>query len=136
MAGLHISKKQIEDLIEAERYFWYHTDWKENEDAEKALYKLWNVIDELLVKKRKYNEQQKLVMREKRKINPEYGRDKEKALAYQRKYYRDIVKPKMEEKKKAEEEYNRVSRLVLDELERRYEERTKKGATPKKTLAK
>lgn len=125
MANLHISKKQIEDLYEVESYFWDHTDWKENKETEEALYKLWNVVEELLVAKRKVNEHQKLVMREKRKINPQYGRNKEKALAYQRKYYKDVVKPKIEEKKKAEEEYNKFSRLVLDELEKRYEERSK-----------
>lgn len=76
----YISKKQIGILIEVENYLGDKESWSENTT------KIWEVIEDLLNKQKKENEQQKLWMRERRKVDPQYGRNREKALAYQREY--------------------------------------------------
>lgn len=72
----NITKKQIKDLMVAENYFWNNSDWEENKATEKALYKLWKVVDDLLIKTRETNERSKLEMRKMRKKDPQYCRIK------------------------------------------------------------
>lgn len=70
----YINNKQIERLIEAEHYLWEHSDWKTNDETEKALWNIWQTVEE--IEKAKYfeNKKAKLYMQAKRKINPRYGR--------------------------------------------------------------
>ena len=68
----NITKKQIKDLMAVENYFWNNSDWEENKSTEKALYKLWKVVDDMLIKTRETNERSKLEMRKMRKKDPQY----------------------------------------------------------------
>lgn len=76
----YISNKQIKTLIEVENYLGCKESWSENTN------KIWAVIEDLLNRQQKENERQKLWMRERRKVDPQYGRDVERARAYQREY--------------------------------------------------
>ena len=75
----YITNKQIMRLIEAEEYFWENLNWRENEETEKALWKIWATTEELAEKKYGENQRAKMYMREKRKINKNYGRSKKNA---------------------------------------------------------
>lgn len=72
----YISKEEIEKLIEAESYFWGHSDWKKNEETEHALWSIWSTLEGVLRRKEELNDKQKHYMREKRKVNKKYGRSK------------------------------------------------------------
>lgn len=72
----YIKNEQVQRLIEAENYFWEHSDWKDNEETGKALWYIWQTIEEVLGAKCIENKRSKLYMRAKRKDNPQYGRKK------------------------------------------------------------
>ena len=72
----YITKEQVFRLIDAEHYFWENSDWKENEETEKALWNIWQTVEELAGKKYLENMRAKEYMRAKRKINKNYGRKK------------------------------------------------------------
>ena len=74
----YIKQKQITELCIAEEYFWDNSDWKENEETEKALYRIWNVVEELASAHVKQNKRAKEYMRMKRKTDPKYDRRKKK----------------------------------------------------------
>lgn len=72
----YINNDQLERLISVEKYLWNHTDWKTNEDMERALFNLWSVIEELEQARYEFNDRAKNYMRGKRAENPQYGRAK------------------------------------------------------------
>lgn len=65
-----IKAKEIETLIEIENHLGETENWSEYTT------KLWELIEELLKRKKKDAEKVKLIMREKRKIDKNYGREK------------------------------------------------------------
>lgn len=72
----YIKNEQVQRLIEAENYFWEHSDWRDNEEAEKALWNIWQTIEELGQASFIERKKAKFYMRAKRKDNPQYGRKK------------------------------------------------------------
>lgn len=72
----YISNEEIEKLIEAENYFWEHSDWKKNEETEHALWNIWSVLESAVKKRDLLNKKQKHYMRGKRKEDKNYGRRK------------------------------------------------------------
>jgi hypothetical protein len=65
-----IKNSEIETLIEVENYLGTKENWSENTE------KIWNVIETLVERRKKFAEKQKKVMREKRSIDKNYGRKK------------------------------------------------------------
>lgn len=65
-----IKNSEIETLIEIENYLGAKENWSENTE------KIWNVIETLIERRKKFAEKQKKVMREKRSIDKKYGRKK------------------------------------------------------------
>lgn len=72
----YINNDQLERLISVEKHLWNHTDWRTNEDMERALYNLWSVIEELEQARYTLNDKAKYYMRGKRAENAQYGRRK------------------------------------------------------------
>jgi hypothetical protein len=72
----YIKNEQVQRLLDAESYLWEHSDWRDNEEAEKALWNIWQTLEEILGAKYIENKRSKLYMRAKRKDNPQYGREK------------------------------------------------------------
>lgn len=64
----YITEEEIETLIEIENYLGDKENWSEN------TMKIWNVVEKLLERRRKTNEQAKNNMRKYRKENKNYGR--------------------------------------------------------------
>jgi hypothetical protein len=64
-----IKVNEIETLIEIENHLGETENWSEYTT------KLWELIEELLKRKNKDAEKVKLIMREKRKIDKNYGRE-------------------------------------------------------------
>ena len=64
-----IKASEIETLIEIENHLGETENWSEYTT------KLWGLIEELLKRKKKDAEKVKLIMREKRKIDKNYGRE-------------------------------------------------------------
>lgn len=102
----HINMEQENRLIEAENYFWEHSDWKENKETERALWCLWSVLEEIDKENIKIRKKMKKLMREKRAENKDYGRNYKKSeeamqreREYRRKYYLTVVKPRREAQK-------------------------------------
>ena len=81
----YITQKQFNELCQAEDYFWDNSDWKENEETEKALYRIWNVVEELTNAHIKQNKRAREYMRMKRKTDPKYDRRKKENKNYGRK---------------------------------------------------
>lgn len=101
-----IKADEIETLIEIENHLGETENWSEYTT------KLWELIEELLKRKKNDAEKSKLIMREKRKIDKNYGRTKNKServkqneINYQHEYYMNVTKPKRAEKRK--EKYGR-----------------------------
>lgn len=65
-----INNSEIEKLIEIEAYLGKKENWSENTR------KIWDVIETLIERRKKLAEKSKLVMREKRSIDKNYGRKK------------------------------------------------------------
>lgn len=64
-----IKANEIETLIEIENHLGETENWSEYTT------KLWKLIEELLKRKKKDAEKVKLIMREKREIDKNYGRE-------------------------------------------------------------
>lgn len=95
-----IKASEIEILIEIENHLGETENWSEYTT------KLWELIEELLKRKKKDAEKSKLMMREMRKIDKNYGRNYKKSEEakqhekdYQKKYYLNVTKPKRQAKK-------------------------------------
>lgn len=95
-----IKADEIKTLIEIENHLGETEDWSEHTT------KLWYLIEELLERKKKDAEKSKLIMREKRKIDKNYGRNYKKSEQakqhekdYHKKYYLTVTKPNRQAKK-------------------------------------
>lgn len=95
-----IKADEIETLIEIENHLGETENWSEYTT------KLWGLIEELLKRKKKDAEKSKLIMREKRKIDKNYGRDYKKSEQakqhekdYHKKYYLTVTKQKRQAQK-------------------------------------
>lgn len=64
----YIKEEEIETLIEIENYLGEKENWSEN------TMKIWSVVENLLKRRNKTNEQAKNNMRKYRKENKNYGR--------------------------------------------------------------
>lgn len=96
----YITMDEIETLIEIENHLGDTENW--------SIYttKIWELIEKLLKRHKKENERGKLIMREKRKIDKNYGRNYKKSEEarqherdYQKKYYLTVTKPKRQAQK-------------------------------------
>lgn len=65
-----INNSEIEKLIEIETYLGEKENWSDNTR------KIWDVIETLLERRKKLAEKSKIIMREKRAKNKNYGRKK------------------------------------------------------------
>ena len=96
-----IRMDEIDKLIEVENHLGEIENWSE------YTYKLWEVIETLLQRHKETNARTVKYIMEKRKIDKNYGRTKNKSerakqneINYQHEYYMKVTKVKRAEKRK------------------------------------
>lgn len=72
----YISSKDVQELAEVETFLWERLDWKNNEEDEQELAKLWGVVERVLGKQASTNRKSKEYMKVKRATDPKYDRSK------------------------------------------------------------